>query len=88
MKIIEPKNKLVKAGSIPEESAFKKSNGAYFIVLDMQENSFVCSISPYTRERISYDPMWVFNVQTDTLGIFDEDEMVEPVDLEVNVKGK
>ena len=54
------------------------------VVLDMQENYFNSSIRP--KVQIDYNAMWVFNVQTCTLGIFDEDRMVEPVNLTVNVE--
>ena len=86
MKVIEPKSKLVRAGSILQENAFRDSENLYFVVLDMQENYFNISIRPHVK--LDYDAMWVFNVQTGTLGIFDEDEMVEPVELTVNVERK
>ena len=86
MKIVKPKSKLVRAGSIPEEKAFKDIDGVYFIALDIQEGYFDLSIRPLVD--IDYDPIWVFNVKQDTLGIFDADEMVKPVELEVIVKEK
>ncbi len=86
MNVIEPKSKLVRAGQIPEKRAFKDREGKYFIILDMQENYFDLSVR--SSADIDYGPIWVLNVQTDTLAIFDEDEMVEPVELEVNVKEK
>ena len=86
MRVIEPKSKLVCAGLIQQEEAFKDSDGVYFIVLDMQKNYFNCSVRPDTE--LNYDSIWVFNVNTCTLGVLDEDEMVEPVELEVIVKGK
>ncbi len=86
MKVIKPKSKLVRAGLIPEERAFKDGKGEYFIALDVQEGYFDLSIR--SNVDTDYDPVWVFNVQTCTLGIFDEDEMVEPVELEVIVKEK
>ncbi len=88
MKVIESteKSNLVRAGSIPQAKAFKDSKNGYFIVLDMQENYFDCSIRPTIE--IDYEALWVFNVRTCTLGIFDEDEIVKPVELEVVVKEK
>ena len=86
MKVIEPKSRLVRAGSIPEEKAFRNYENLYYVVLDMQKNYFDISIRPHVE--LDYDAMWIFNVQTGTLGIFDEDEMVEPVELEVIVKEK
>lgn len=87
MKVIEPTRteNLVRADSILQEKAFKDTEGGYFIVLDMQRGYFDCSVRPTTR--IDYKSIWVFNVRTCTLGIIDEDEMVEPVELTVNVEG-
>ena len=86
MNVVEPRKQinLVHACLILREKAFKDQDGAYFIVLDMQSGYFECSIKP--SAKVDYDPMWVFNVKTCTLGIFDRDEMVEPVELEVIVK--
>ncbi len=86
MRIIEPKEQinLVRVDSIPEEKAFKDHEGTYFIVLDMQDHYFKPSVRP--EVEIDYNYVWVFNVNTCTLGIFDENEMVELVELEVIVK--
>lgn len=88
MKVIEPneKSRLVRAGSLRQESAFRDHENGYFVVLDMQDGYFESKIRPSCE--VDYNPIWVFNVKSDTLGIFDEDEMVEPVELEINVKGK
>ena len=88
MRIIEPEEQinLVRAGSIPKEKAFKEQDGTYFIVLDTQHCYFKLSVIP--ELGINYNPIWVFNVRTCTLGIFDEDKMVEPVELEVIVIAK
>ncbi len=88
MKIIEPTKQinLVDAGSISKEKAFKDHEGIYFIVLDMQDRYFDCSVRP--NVKIDYNSIWVCNVRTCTLAIFDADEMVEPVELEVIVKEK
>ena len=88
MKVNEPikKSNLVQVGLIPQGSAFKDKGGTYFIVLDMQFCYFEHAVKSTTE--IDYEGLWVFNVRTDTLGIFDEYEMVEPVELEVTVKGK
>ena len=85
MRIIEPEEQinLVRASSIPEEKAFKEQDGTYFIVLDTQHCYFKLSVRP--EIEINYDPVWVFNVGTCTLGVFNKNEMVEPVELEVIV---
>ena len=86
MNVIEPEKApiLVPAGKIQKEEAFKDCHGIYFIVLNMQQGYFDCSVRP-SRE-IDYFPIWVFNINYDTLGIIDADQLVEPVELEVNVK--
>ncbi len=88
MRIIEPdgKNRLVRAGSLPQKAVFRDHENSYFVVLDMQENFFDYNVRHDCD--IEYDPIWVFNVRSNTLGVFDEDEMVEPVELEVIVKEK
>ena len=85
MNVIEPgvTRNLVRADSIPQEKAFKEQDGTYFIVLDTQHCYFKLSVRPETE--INYDPIWVFNVRTCTLGVFNRNEMVEPVELEVIV---
>ncbi|KKL76893.1 hypothetical protein LCGC14_2040320 [marine sediment metagenome] len=85
MRIREPEEQinLVRAGSIPEEKAFKEQDGTYFIRLNTQHRYFKLSVRP--EVGIDYNPIWIFNVRTCTLGIFDEDKMVEPVELEVHV---
>ena len=88
MRIIEPEEQinLVCAGSIPVEKAFKEQDGTYFIRLDTQHCYFKLSVRP--EVGVDCNPIWVFNVRTCTLGIFDEDKMVEPVELEVIVIAK
>ncbi len=88
MNVIEPTKKvnLVRAGSIEQEKAFKDRRGAYFIVLDIRRIYFECSVRDSVN--ITYEPTWVFNVQTNALAIFDVDAMVEPVELEVHVREK
>lgn len=88
MKVIEPTKQinLVRVGLIPREKAFKEQDGSYLIVLDMQSGYFNCSVR--LDAEVDYDYVWVFNVRTCTLGIFDVNEMVEPVELEVIVKEK
>ena len=87
MKIVEPleKSNLVRAGSLRQESEFKDNKGDSFVILDMQSCYFDYCVKESTE--IDYDPIWVFNVKMNTLGIFDADKMVEPVELEVHVKG-
>ena len=86
MKVIksEKASILVPAGELQKEEAFKDCRGTYFIVLDMQQGYFDCSVR--SSIEIDYSPIWVFNINTDTLGIVDADQLVEPVELEVNVK--
>ena len=88
MNVIEPKKQinLVRAGSIPKEKTFRDQKGTYFVVLDIQSNYFECSVKPDAKDDYNY--VWVFNVNTNTLGIVDVERMVEPVELEVIVKEK
>ena len=88
MRITEPEEQinLIPARLILEERAFKDQDGTYFIVLDTQHCYFKLSVRP--EAGIDYDSIWIFNVKTCTLGIFDGDEMVEPVKLEVIVIAK
>lgn len=83
MKMKAPENKLVPAGSIPEGKEFRDDEDYYFVVLDMQKHYFNCSMKSTVTTT---NPIWVFNVNASCLAVYDRNKMIEPVELEVNVK--
>ena len=87
MNVIEPieKSNLVRVDSIKEGNEFVDSEGYYFVVLNMLSHYFNCSVKSNVT---TVDPIWVFNVNSGCLAVCKSDEMVEPVELEVHVKGK
>lgn len=93
MNVIEPEktNNEVKVSSLTEGDVFRRQGRynetyGYYVLLDVNSDYFDLRIRPHIK--LGYETVWVFNIKTDTLGIFDADEMVEPVELEVIVKEK
>ena len=93
MRVIEPKvvENLVRADSIAKEKGlryFDEEEGSYdyFVVLDT--NAAYYSVRLRSKLKLSYVPLWVFNVKTGTLATVPADKMVEPVDFTVNAERK
>lgn len=88
MNVIQPvktKN-LVRADSIPIGREFVDSDRFYYVVLDMLNHYFDCRMRDTVQN--AHNDIWVFNINSSCLSVYEKDAMVEPVELEVNVKGK
>lgn len=96
MKVIEPTKQvdLVRADSKEAKNGFRYldyDDITYSYFVPMDDNSACLYIRQQIQEGqsifISPEYVLVFNVQHNTAGIVKADEMVEPVELEVIVKG-
>ncbi len=78
------KRRLVRADSIPVGNEFVDQDGYYYVVLNMLECYFDCKMKSAVQN--AYNRLWVFNISSSCLSVYEKDAMVKPIELEVIVR--